>query len=70
MNRLRNKHDHLQEQLRLSLEESNKLQKVINDLSNRGFLDYILRRQPESIKMLETVNDHNKPIIQIIKGTT
>jgi chaperonin cofactor prefoldin len=64
INRLRNKHDHLQERLRTSLEEINKHQKVINDLFNRGFLDYILGRQPESIKMLETVKDeHKKPNI-------
>jgi len=53
MNRLRNKHDHLQERLRTSLEEINKHQKIINDLSNRGFVDYILGRQPESVKMLK-----------------
>lgn len=52
INKLRNKHDHLQERLRAALEEINQHQKVINDLSNRGFLDYITGRLPESYKLL------------------
>jgi chromosome segregation ATPase len=52
-NKLRNKHDHLQERLNKSLEETNKLQKVITDLSNRGFIDYITGRLPESFKQLQ-----------------
>jgi chromosome segregation ATPase len=64
INRLRNKHDHLKERLRASLEEINTHQKVINDLSNRGFLDYVLGRQPKSVKMLGPVkNEHKKPNI-------
>lgn len=51
-NRLRNKHDHLQERLRTALEEINQQQKVISDLSNRGFIDYITGRLPESYKEL------------------
>ena len=51
-NRLRNKHDHLQERLRSALEEINKQQKVISDLSNRGFIDYITGRLPKSYKQL------------------
>jgi chromosome segregation ATPase len=51
-NRLRNKHDHLQERLRTALEEINQQQKVISDLSNRGFVDYITGRLPNSYKML------------------
>ena len=51
--RLRNKHDHLQERLRTSLEEINKHQKVINDLSNRGFVDYIFGRKPKSLELME-----------------
>ena len=50
--RLRNKHDHLQERLRTALEEINKQQKVISDLSNRGIIDYITGRLPESYKQL------------------
>jgi chromosome segregation ATPase len=53
IDKLRNKHDHLQERLRKALEEINQHQKVINDLSNRGFTDYIFGRQPESLKMLK-----------------
>jgi len=52
-NRLRNKHDHLQERLRTALEEINHQQKVISDLSNRGFFDYITGRLPDSYKQLE-----------------
>jgi chromosome segregation ATPase len=51
-NRLRNKHDHLQERLRTALEEINQQQKVISDLSNRGFIDYITGRLPKSYKQL------------------
>ena len=51
-NRLRNKHDHLQERLRTALEEINEQQKVISDLSNRGFFDYITGRLPDSYKQL------------------
>ena len=51
-NRLRNKHDHLQERLRTALEEINQQQKVISDLSNRGFTDYLFGRLPESYKQL------------------
>ncbi len=51
-NRLRNKHDHLQERLRTALEEINQQQKVISDLSNRGIIDYITGRLPESYKQL------------------
>lgn len=51
-NRLRNKHDHLQERLRAALEEINQQQKVISDLSNRGFIDYITGRLPKSYKQL------------------
>ncbi|MFU2192825.1 hypothetical protein [Methanobacterium sp. MZD130B] len=51
-NRLRNKHDHLQERLRTALEEINAQQKVISDLSNRGFIDYITGRLPKSYKQL------------------
>ena len=51
-NRLRNKHDHIQERLRAALEEINQQQKVISDLSNRGFVDYITGRLPESYKQL------------------
>lgn len=52
-NKLRNRYDHLQERLNKSLEEVNKQQKVITDLSNRGFLDYITGRLPESFKQLQ-----------------
>ena len=51
-NRLRNKHDHLHERLRAALEEINQQQKVISDLSNRGFFEYITGRLPESYKRL------------------
>lgn len=51
-NRLRNKHDHIQERLRAALEEINQQQKVISDLSNRGFIDYVTGRLPESYKQL------------------
>jgi chromosome segregation ATPase len=51
-NRLRNKHDHIQERLRKALEEVNQQQKVISDLSNRGFVDYITGRLPLSYKQL------------------
>ena len=51
-NRLRNKHDHIQERLRVALEEINQQQKVISDLSNRGFIDYVTGRLPESYKQL------------------
>lgn len=51
-NRLRNKHDHIQERLRAALEEVNQQQKVISDLSNRGFFEYITGRLPESYKQL------------------
>ena len=51
--RLRNKHDHLQERLRTALEEINQQQKAITDLSNRGFTDYIFGRLPESYKQLQ-----------------
>lgn len=51
--RLRNKHDHLQERLRTALEEINQQQKVISDLSNRGFTDFIFGKLPESYKQLQ-----------------
>jgi len=51
-NKLRNKHDHLQERLRVALEEINQQQKVISDLSNRSFFDYMRGRLPESYKQL------------------
>jgi hypothetical protein len=51
-NKLRNKYDHLQERLRKELEESSQRDRVISDLSNRGFLDFILGRLPESYKQL------------------
>ncbi|HNR26277.1 MAG TPA: hypothetical protein PKI66_06165, partial [Methanobacteriaceae archaeon] len=51
-NKLRNKHDHLQERFNKSLEEVNGLQRIISDLSNRGFIDYITGRLPESYKQL------------------
>ena len=61
INRLRNQQDHLQERLRISLKEINQHRKIINDLSSRGFVDYILGRQPESLKMLEGgKNEHKK----------
>ena len=56
-NRLRNKHDHLQERLRTALEEINQQQKVISDLSNRGSIDYIIGRLPESYKQLNEPNE-------------
>lgn len=52
-NKLRNKHDHLQERFSKSLEEVNHLQRVISDLSNRGFVDYLTGRLPESYKKLQ-----------------
>lgn len=52
LDRLRNKHDHLQERLRTSLEEINTQQKVIINLSNRSFLDYLLGRKSD-LKELE-----------------
>lgn len=54
LERLRNKHDHLQERLRKALEEINQQQKVISDLSNRGFFDYVTGRLPESYKLLDS----------------
>jgi len=51
-NRLRNKHDHLQERLRTALEEINIQQRVISDLSNRSFIDYLRGRLPDSYKRL------------------
>lgn len=56
-NKLRNKHDHLQERLRTALEEINQQQKVISDLSNRGFIDYVTGRLPESYKQLNAPKD-------------
>jgi chromosome segregation ATPase len=56
-NRLRNKHDHLQERLRTALEEINQQQKVISDLSNRGFIDYITGKLPKSYKQLTEAED-------------
>ena len=56
-NRLRNKHDHLQERLRIALEEINQQQKVISDLSNRGFIDYLTGRLPTSYKQLNEVEN-------------
>ena len=68
INRLRNQQDHLQERLRISLKEINQHRKIINDLSSRGFVDYILGRQPESLKMLEGgKNEHKKLKIPDIK---
>lgn len=52
-NKLRNKHDHLQERFNKSLEEVNGLQRVVSDLSNRGFVDYLTGRLPESYKKLQ-----------------
>lgn len=57
VNKLRNKHDHLQERLRTALEEINQQQKVISDLSNRGFIDYVTGRLPESYKQLNAPKD-------------
>lgn len=57
LDRLRNKHDHLQERLRKALEEINQQQKVISDLSNRGFFDYITGKLPESYKLLNKPED-------------
>lgn len=62
LNRLRNKHDHLQERLRKALEEINQQQKVISDLSNRGFFDYVTGRLPESYKMLSGSEDNQKKL--------
>lgn len=59
-NRLRNKHDHLQERLRTALEEINQQQKVISDLSNRGFIDYITGRLPKSYKMLNNFENNKE----------
>jgi FtsZ-binding cell division protein ZapB len=53
MNRLRNKHDHLQERLRTALEEINLQQKIVTDLSNRSFTDYLFGRKPKSLKLIE-----------------
>ena len=53
-NKTRNKLDHLQERLRIALEEINQQQKVISDLSNRSFFDYMRGRLPESYKQLRT----------------
>jgi chromosome segregation ATPase len=58
-NRLRNKHDHLQERLRTALEEINQQQKVISDLSNRGFIDYVTGRLPQSYKQLQSPPNKN-----------
>jgi len=57
ISKLRNKHDHLQERLRAALEEINQQQKVISDLSNRGFFDYITGKLPESYKLLSGPNE-------------
>ncbi len=57
VNQLRNKHDHLQERLRTALEEINQHEKVISDLSNRGFIDFITGRLPESYKRLQAPED-------------
>lgn len=51
--RLRNSKDHTQERLTKSLEETNELHKVISDLSNRGFIDYVTGRLPQSYKQLQ-----------------
>lgn len=61
-NRLRNKHDHIQERLRVALEEINQQQKVISDLSNRGFIDYVTGRLPESYKQLNEPELKNKEL--------
>ena len=58
--RLRNKHDHIQERLRVALVEINKQQKVISDLSNRGFFEYITGRLPESYKQLSEPKEPKK----------
>jgi chromosome segregation ATPase len=50
--KLRNKLDHLQERLRVALEEINQQQKVISDLSNRSFFNYLTGKLPESYKEL------------------
>ena len=50
--KLRNKQDHLQERLRVALEEINQQQKVISDLSNRSFFNYLTGKLPESYKIL------------------
>ena len=62
LDRLRNKHDHRQERLRVALEEINHQQKVISDLSNRGFLDYVTGRLPESYKMLSGSDDNKNKL--------
>jgi chromosome segregation ATPase len=51
--RLRNSKDHTQERLTKALEEINQQQKVISDLSNRGFFDYVTGKLPESYKQLQ-----------------
>lgn len=51
--RLRNSKDHTQERLTKALEEINHQQKVISDLSNRGFFDYVTGKLPESYKQLQ-----------------
>lgn len=51
--RLRNSKEHTQERLTKALEEINQQQKVISDLSNRGFIDYVTGRLPESYKELQ-----------------
>lgn len=53
LDRLRNKHDHLQERLRVALGEINFQQKIVTDLSNRSFLDYLCGKKPESLKLME-----------------
>jgi cell shape-determining protein MreC len=57
--RLRNSKDHTQERLTKSLEETNQLYKIIGDLSNRGFIDYITGRLPESYKQLQAPKNEN-----------
>jgi chromosome segregation ATPase len=52
LDRLRNKHDHLQERLRKALEEINQQGKVISDLSNRSVWDFIRGKLPESYQLL------------------
>ena len=55
--RLRNKHDHLQENLRKSLEQINTLQNEINQYANRGFLDYLLGRKIKPPELTEGKED-------------
>lgn len=57
--RLRNSKDHTQERLTKALEEINQQQKVISDLSNRGFFDYVTGRLPESYKQLQAPKHEN-----------